>query len=244
MAYTDIIGSVIIYNAAGQPISNVNGLFIQGDVASDAVDSGNPQKIGGKAAVTPTVVADADRVDAWFSRTGALIIGAETPGSVMGDAISLSSYLAPRSQTSVGDSQSALAVLGYAFNGTTLEKTRSSVETTLLASGARTTTQTSADIITYGCKAIDVIIDITAGTTPALTVTIDGKDPASGKYYNLLTSASLASSATTVLRVGPGLTVAANLAANYYLPRTIRIVVTAGNANSITYSVGYTLMHG
>lgn len=51
----------------------------QGNVAHDAVDSGNPLKIGGKAATTrPTAVAAADRVDAWFDALGRLIV---QPGS-------------------------------------------------------------------------------------------------------------------------------------------------------------------
>ena len=44
-----------------------------GDVAHDAADSGNPVKIGGYAkAAAPTAVADGDRVNAWFTPTGAL----------------------------------------------------------------------------------------------------------------------------------------------------------------------------
>ena len=52
-----------------------------GDVAHDAADSGNPVKIGGKAAnhgSLPTAVADADRVDARFDRYGNQFV---VPGS-------------------------------------------------------------------------------------------------------------------------------------------------------------------
>lgn len=45
---------------------------VQGNIAHDAVDSGNPVKMGGKAKATaPTAVtADGDRVDAWFGMRG------------------------------------------------------------------------------------------------------------------------------------------------------------------------------
>lgn len=50
----------------------------QGDVAHDAVDAGNPLKIGGKAAtVLPTAVAAADRVNAYFDEYGRLHVVAE-----------------------------------------------------------------------------------------------------------------------------------------------------------------------
>lgn len=48
---------------------------VAGDVAHDAVDSGNPLKVGGKARQTnPTAVADADRVDAMFDDVGRLCV--------------------------------------------------------------------------------------------------------------------------------------------------------------------------
>ena len=46
-----------------------------GDAAHDAVDAGNPLKIGGKAATsTPTPVSAADRVDAYFDEYGRLVV--------------------------------------------------------------------------------------------------------------------------------------------------------------------------
>ncbi len=48
-------------------------VIIKGDVAHDAVDTGNPQKIGGHAsAVTPAAVAIGDRVNAYFNLRGML----------------------------------------------------------------------------------------------------------------------------------------------------------------------------
>ena len=50
--------------------SSLNAQVV-GELAHDAADSGNPIKIGGRASTTtPTAVANADRVNAWFYRNG------------------------------------------------------------------------------------------------------------------------------------------------------------------------------
>lgn len=47
----------------------------RGDVAHDAVDSGNPIKIGGKVSTSaPTPIANADRTDAYFDEYGRLVV--------------------------------------------------------------------------------------------------------------------------------------------------------------------------
>lgn len=112
----------------------------------------------------------------------------------------------------------------------------------ILASGARTTTQTGKDMSNVGGKGIVVVLDMTTVGTGSVTLSIDGKDPVSGKYYNLLTGAAVTTNSTNVYRVYPGLTAAANATANDVLPRTFRVVVTANNANSATYSVGAILI--
>ena len=87
------------------------------------------------------------------------------------------------------------------------------------------------------------IIDITAGVTgtDTLTVSIQGFDPASRKWYNILVSTVLAAVATTVLRVGVDFANTDNLRAKDVLPRTFRIVATKNNTTSITYSIGANL---
>ena len=85
-------------------------------------------------------------------------------------------------------------------------------------------------------------MDVTSAGTGSITVSIQEKDPTSGKYTSLLDSIALTTNATTILTVYPGLTAVANVTATQVLPRDWRIVVTANNANSITYSVGYALI--
>lgn len=112
---------------------------------------------------------------------------------------------------------------------------------TLLASASRTTTQTSADLINSAGRFLHVILDMTTVGTASVTVTINGKDPTSGKYYLLLAGAAVTTNSTNVYKVGPGLPATANVSANDMVPRVFQIVVTANNANAGVYSVGYSL---
>lgn len=111
----------------------------------------------------------------------------------------------------------------------------------VLPSAARTATNNSELLDSDGCKYLDLVIDITTFSAGSLTVTVQGHDPISGKYYTVLASAALAAAATTVLRVGPALTAAANTVANFAMPKKFRVLLTHADATSITYSIGASL---
>jgi len=111
-----------------------------------------------------------------------------------------------------------------------------------LASAARTTTQTMADQVNENKSGIRVVVDITSAGTGSITAAIEAKDPASGKYVTVLASAALVSNQTKTLLVYPGAAAVANGSVNDRLPYKWRIVITANNANSMTYSVGYQLL--
>lgn len=115
-------------------------------------------------------------------------------------------------------------------------------EKTLLASAARTTTQTGDDMESRGYTTVYVVLDMTSAGTGSVTLSIEGKDQTSGKYYTLLAGSAVTSNSTNLYTVGPEIVASANAAASYYLPKIFRIKVTANNSNSATYSVGYTLM--
>jgi hypothetical protein len=116
-------------------------------------------------------------------------------------------------------------------------------EVTVLASAARTTTQTQGDQTTpTGIRGIRVVLDMTTAGTGSVTLEIDGKDSLSGKYYALLTGAAVTTDSTNVYTVYPSNTVAANVSASTALPKIWRVKVTANNANSATYSVGACLL--
>lgn len=111
----------------------------------------------------------------------------------------------------------------------------------LFASAARTTTQTSRDIANPGYHWIDVVMDTTVFGTGSVTLTINFKDPASGKYVLLLSGAAVVSVVTNTYTVGPTAASSANVSIPRNLPDVLQIVCTANNANSQTYSVGYIL---
>lgn len=111
-------------------------------------------------------------------------------------------------------------------------------EQLIYASAVRTATPTAVEVNTRRFKSIVVVLDATVhAVSAALTITIDRKDNASGKYINILTSASITAVSTNTIRVGVGLPVTANVSANEPMPNVIRIGVTHGNANAVTYTV-------
>lgn len=84
------------------------------------------------------------------------------------------------------------------------------------------------------------IIDVTAtSATPSVVFTIQGVEPLSGNVYTILASSAITSTGTTVLRVHPELTAAANTIAKDFLPGAININAAHGDADSITYSIRY-----
>lgn len=115
----------------------------------------------------------------------------------------------------------------------------------LIAHAAAAAGTSSADQANTSARGIKVVVDVTAitGTTPTLTVTLQGKDPISGKYYTLLASAALSAVGTTVLTVYPGLTAAANLTANDVLPATWRVITAIGGTTpAVTATIAATLL--
>lgn len=108
----------------------------------------------------------------------------------------------------------------------------------IIPSAARTATATFTGAT--GCLGGLFIINVTAATaTPSVVFTIKGTDPASGATWDILASAAITGTGTTVLRVHPELTAAANTIAKDFLPAAFSIVATHADADSITYSVGF-----
>lgn len=114
----------------------------------------------------------------------------------------------------------------------------------ILASAVRTASANGADRVNQNARGLILVIDMTvAPGVDTVTFTVQGKDPASAKYYTILASAAIVAVSTVVLRVGPGLTAAANLVANDILPRTWRVITTHSAGTNFTYSVGAILVN-
>lgn len=113
----------------------------------------------------------------------------------------------------------------------------------ILPSLARTATVTGDDIKNLLSRGLHLIIDVTSITsTPSVVPKIQGKDPVSGKYYDLLTGAAITATGTTVLKLFPSATASANVAVNDFLPSVFRVVMTHANSNSITYSISANML--
>lgn len=98
---------------------------------------------------------------------------------------------------------------------------------TLYASAARTATPTAVILNLRWESAIRLVLDATAITsTPSIVVTVEAFDNASGKWVTLLTSAAITTVSTNVLTLVVGVV------------GQVRVTVTHGNANSITYTLG------
>lgn len=115
-------------------------------------------------------------------------------------------------------------------------------EAVLLASGARTTTQTlgpnpNPDSLGDICG-IEVVVDLTTFTTAAsLTTSIEEYVEGKAGWVAVLTSAARTANGTDRLRYRPTAPEVANQSTSGHLARQYRVVVTHGNANSHTYSV-------
>lgn len=124
-----------------------------------------------------------------------------------------------------------------AFSETTVRSDK-----VLFASAARIASENgSLRNLLPGLRGATFVVDITAitGTGAALVVTIQAFDAASGKWVDVLASASLTAAGTTVLRVYPGLTAAVNLTSGVPMPSQYRVALTiSGTTPSITCSVG------
>jgi hypothetical protein len=105
-----------------------------------------------------------------------------------------------------------------------------------------TVTQTTQDYKNeYGLGG-EVFLNVTSIGTGNITLKVQGKDLTSGVYYDVLVGAAVAGNGMVRYQIFPGATVTANSSVNDVFPLTWRVVVTANNANPVTYSVGVLLV--
>lgn len=137
-------------------------------------------------------------------------------------------------------------VYPYMFNGATWDRKRGVIASSILTSAARTTTQTGADITNYNFRGLILFVNVTVnGAGGSITPSIDIKDSVSAAYQKIWTAAA-AITTTGLFTYVLGLDAAAP--AGYtesvlrYIGRTFRTVITANNANAVTYSVSLDLL--
>jgi len=113
----------------------------------------------------------------------------------------------------------------------------------IAASAARTASTNFPDQANQHHRGVAVTIDATGkSATPSVTFSIQGKDPLSGKYYTLLTSAAITDTGTTTLTVYPGIAATSNVSASAVLPAEWRVISTASDGDALTYSIGANML--
>lgn len=113
---------------------------------------------------------------------------------------------------------------------------------TAFASAARTASPTPAVIYVQDeASLFELVVNVSAfSLTPSIVFNIDFQD-SEGNWASILASAAVTGTGVTRMRVGPPIVAVANVAQPAVLPKVIRIRPVHGDADSITYSVGYWL---
>ena len=109
-------------------------------------------------------------------------------------------------------------------------------------SGARTASVNSDNVTSPDAEALHVIINVTAiASTPSVVPTIQGYDPTSGDYYDILVGSAITATGMTVLKVGLSIAPSANAAAQDLVPIQWRVKFAHADSDSITYTASYNL---
>lgn len=135
------------------------------------------------------------------------------------------------------------------FNGTSWDRQRANQDIVVLPPAVYAATTNSADITNYSSKGALFVLDVTAVPgVSTVTFKLQGKDIASGKYYDIETATvAKAAIGTYTYAVYPALfndTVSgftSNMTGtngNVHIPRIFRVQIVHTGAGNFTYSVG------
>jgi hypothetical protein len=213
----------------------VGAAAVGGDTAAGATNVGNPVLIG--CVNIPGTITSGQRANVGCDTKGNQTVVICTVNTTICTGITV-----PGFGVTLGDGVRVISA-PHLWNGANYDTQLNNQNVTLLASGAQTATQTTADQTNYNGRCIKVVLDITAAGTGTITPEIDFKDPASSKYVALVTGTAQAGTGTTTLSVCPGMTVAANVSVSDFLPRTWRVKATKSDGSSWTFSIGAMLIN-
>lgn len=125
-----------------------------------------------------------------------------------------------------------IAAAGLLFNGTTWDRARANNAALTGDTGAKTATFNGATQTNYNASGAVIVLNmgVVSGTTPTLTAQLQGSADGGTTFFNIpgAVTASITATGVYVLAVYPGVTVAANAAVSFPLPRTWRLVYTIG----------------
>jgi hypothetical protein len=139
----------------------------------------------------------------------------------------------------LGSSAGQLGAADFLFNGSTWDRFRNNSDGSLIASAAYTTTQNSADQTNYNGRRLELFINVSSAGTGSVTPSLQVKDSISGNYFTVWTAAApLTANGQYVYYFADGAAGSSCTETHGFgLPaRSWRLVMTANNANSMTYS--------
>lgn len=139
--------------------SSLNAQVV-GELAHDAVDSGNPIKFGGRASsTTPSAVASGDRVNAWFTPNGALHTNVDNTITV-----DLGKSIGTGANTAVSVGTASTAILASNANRVGLILINNGTQTVYIQFGATATVASSMPLL----RGQPIIIMFPANVTMAI----------------------------------------------------------------------------
>lgn len=232
--------AVVLVDGNGNTLTSTTGAYVQGNVASGATDSGNPVKVGGKYNATLPTFADGQRGDVQIDAKGYARVS-QRSGNTTGADGNGNAYSTLADDIGASVQVRVKPELLNGAGSTTWDRQRNNHEITLLASAARTATSTGADQTNYNQRDAYIVIDVTAGAAaPGLTPALQMKDTLSGKYVQVHANLTkITATGTYVYFFGKGTPTAAGgvtAVSGFPLPRAWRLVMTADDATSYTYS--------
>jgi hypothetical protein len=131
------------------------------------------------------------------------------------------------------------------WSGVSFAQSQSNATGTVLPSASYTAaTVNSQDMSNTNWRGGHFTFNVTAFISGTYTPHIQGKDPVSGVYYDILLATGgnvLSANGITVLKVYPGVGAIAGGATNDILPSTWRVQLIGASTPSMTLSVGFNL---
>jgi hypothetical protein len=124
-------------------------------------------------------------------------------------------------------------------------QTVSNSQFTVLPAAVRTAAQVnSSDYANNFYRGVHAIVTVSGYVSGSYTVTIQGKNLATGSYYDLLVGTAIIANGQTVLKLYPGINGVANGAASDFLPQTWRVQLNGAASPNMTIAVDAILAGG
>ncbi|WWQ12985.1 hypothetical protein PQ43W_39 [Ralstonia phage PQ43W] len=141
-----------------------------------------------------------------------------------------------------GQATNAQGVVPIEPGGGDVGQNRDMLIATLTAAAANGQTSDLTNFVGRGLQ-LGINVIAMAGTTPTLTVIIEGKDTASGVYYTILSTAPMTTTGFRNITVYPGALSTAYVSTPQPLPKTFRVRwAIGGTTPAVTATIGASIV--